>query len=133
MNFNTLKIFFYKLFFPSNVLITGSCSKCGSCCKNLLLMIYDDVIIDKATFENVQKTNAFYQNFEITGTTSDDELTFRCKLLIDNKCSIYKKRPFLCRNYPTAKMFKSGGSLHEKCTYVVKARKGFDFYLKNLS
>jgi Fe-S-cluster containining protein len=94
-------------------------------------MIYNDVIVDKATFEDVQKTNAFYQNFEITGVTPDNEITFECKLLIDNKCSIYNKRPFLCRNYPSTKMFKHGGSLHKNCTYELKARKEFDFYFKN--
>jgi len=130
MKFNQLKIWFYKLFKPSNIVITGYCSGCGSCCKNILLMIYNDTITDEATFIDIQKNNAFYKNLEITGSNSSNELTFKCNLLKENNCSVYKKRPLLCRNYPSVKMFKHGGSLHEECTYEIKAKKDFKYFLQ---
>lgn len=123
-----LTVFFQKLFFPSNAKIDGKCEKCGSCCKRILIYDGDNLIMDDVVFINLQKQYKFYQNLHISGKNDTGELYFSCSLLKNNLCSIYPKRPNICRKYPSLKMLKLGGGLHHECSYKIKPRKSFKYF-----
>lgn len=126
-----LKAFFYKIFFPSNLKRLGLCSHCGSCCKKMYIIEGEVLLTDEAKFYEMQKEILFYKNITIAGKNDNGELFFSCKLLIENKCSKYLKRPKICRDYPSIKMHKYGGTLFEGCTFKFKPRKSFRFYLES--
>lgn len=59
--------------------------------------------------------------FSARGRNSSGEIYFACDFIgRDNKCSDYKKRPQLCRTYPSVKMMQYGG--------IPKGDCGFYFY-----
>ena len=126
------------LIYPSNIKIIGKCNKCGQCCKTI--MLYSNVldtekqavfIKTEKEFLELQKTVPFYQNLHIVGSNSKGELSFECKYLKHNKCTIYKTRPDFCKSYPSVKMFQLGGSLHKNCGFKIIARKKFNYFMNN--
>jgi len=121
---------FYKFFFPSNLKIEGSCSKCGTCCKKIFIMIDDKSVFKEEEFYRLQRDILSYRYFAIAGRETSGELYFKCNLFKDNQCSKYKNRPLICRKYPSVDMLKYGGVLNDSCSYKMRARKSFDFFLK---
>ena len=128
-----LKALFYKIFFPSNVKIVGFCCQCGNCCRKMYIMDGEELLVDETKFYQMQKEILFYKNLTISGKNENGELFFQCNLQEKNKCTKYSKRPKICRDYPSEKMHKYGGTLFDGCTFKIKARKNFQFYLENNS
>jgi len=126
-----LKINFYKLFFPSNLKIEGYCSQCGVCCQKIHILIGYKVVTKEDEFFKLQRDFPSYNCLEISGQEESGELFFKCNLFKDNKCLKYKQRPLICRQYPSVNMLKYGGVLNESCTFQLKPKKSFGFYLKN--
>ena len=129
--FNWLGFQYNKIFYPSNLKIEGFCSQCGVCCQKLYILIDYKPVISEKDFYRLQKENPSYRYLEILGTDDKGELYFKCNLLKDNKCSKYKQRPIICRKYPNVDMLKYGGILYDTCTYKLKPRKSFDYFLMN--
>lgn len=136
--FKWLKFKAVKIIYPENIKITGLCLKCGKCCKTILIYSeksnYDNQAVFIKTideFEKQQKEVPFYKNLIISGKNSQDELYFKCRYLVDDRCSVYKLRPDFCKDYPSVKMFTLGGSLHNTCGYKITAKKPFKYYLDN--
>ena len=127
--YKLLKINLYKLFFPSNLKIEGHCSKCGVCCHKIYILIGYKSILNEKDFFKLQSENPSYKYLEIAGKDTNGEIFFKCNLFKNNSCSKYKRRPIICRRYPSVNMLKYGGVLNESCTYVLKPRKKFDFFL----
>jgi Fe-S-cluster containining protein len=119
------------MFYPSNLKIEGKCSQCGDCCRKLSLIIDDTPVKTEEDFKKAQEADKFCENLEIVGKNADDELYFKCKLLVGNLCSKYEERPLMCKEYPSPDMAKFGGSLYQNCTLKMSPRKGFKFYLEN--
>ena len=127
--FSKLRALFYKIFFPSNLKITGFCSKCGSCCRKMFIIEGGKMLADEKLFQEVQKLVPFYKNLTITGKNSNGELYFTCNLLKNNTCSTYTKRPKICRDYPSVKSHLYGGVLFSDCTFKLTPRKSFEYFL----
>lgn len=70
-----------------------------------------------------------YRRFYIRGKDEEGNLIFACKdVTEDGLCSVYNKRPRMCRKYPLPKIGYPG-KLHEGCGYTVED-KSFQTYLK---
>ncbi len=123
-----VKKFYYLKILKRKYYRHGSCAKCGACCRNIYIRHKNDVIKTKDDFENLKKTDSypFWKLIEITGA---DELglTFRCKLYDEeNKlCKKHKKRPGICKRYPSEEIFSMGAQLKEGCGYYFKPIESF--------
>lgn len=86
---------------PSPYTITGACKKRGVCCNKIAIQLhpkqYPHTILRKTAilwYENIY-------NFEhIANANEHNALIFRCNYLKNNQCSIYSRRPLICRRYP---------------------------------
>ncbi len=104
--------------------ITGECRQCGKCCN---YMYSFDTYTEKE-FRIMQFLYPKYKRFYIKGRDDEGNLIFACKLVTpDGKCSDYKHRLRMCRNYP-AKRINYPAKLHEGCGYKVNI-KTFEDYL----
>lgn len=105
--------------------ITGECIKCGKCCNYMYSV---DTYTEKE-FRFMQKLFPTYRRFYIKGKDDDGNLIFACKLVSsEGLCTVYNKRPRMCRNYPQKRIIYPG-KLHEGCGYKV-IKKSFEDYLK---
>ena len=95
----------FKLF-PPKYQIKGKCQKRGICCKNIGIYL-------SPTFWEYQWLKgwaiiyySFVYNFDYIGDDKDHKIIlFKCNYLKNNQCSIYNRRPFICRNYPEVRAF----------------------------
>ena len=130
--FNIIKSLYYEFlsyFVPEKIEyeITGSCKKCGKCCRYMYSV---DTYTEKE-FKIMQFLYPKYKRFYIRGKDEYGNFIFACKLVNDDgTCSDYKHRLRMCRNYP-AKKIMFNGIMHEGCGYTVH-KKEFKDYLKNI-
>ena len=70
----------------------GSCRRCGSCCRELYL----PVVV------STEKEVEFYKarGLPLSKGLNAVNLKIVCPHLKDNRCSIYSRRPDICREYP---------------------------------
>ena len=107
-------------FVPEQIIyeVTGECKKCGKCC-NYMYSI--DTYTEKE-FKIMQFLFPTYRRFYIKGKDDEGNLVFACKLVTsDGKCSVYDKRPQMCRKYP-AKRILYPAKLHDGCGYKVNIK-----------
>jgi len=118
-----------RLFFnPSNVVIQGECRKCGTCCRNLILVDGKKIVSSEEEFERLIKRVPDYAMFSIRpeSPNKDGDLIFHCSNLNhEGTCSIHATRPRICEGYPSKAMFVKDGNLFEKCGYYVKPAVSF--------
>ena len=106
--------------------VKGECKKCGKCCN---YMYSYDTYTEKE-FKIMQFLFPTYKRFYIKGKDEEGNFIFACKLVTkDGLCSVYNKRPKMCRKYP-AKRILYPAKLHEGCGYTVY-KKTFEDYLNS--
>ena len=120
-----------RIFFPSNMKITGKCRQCGECCRNIIIINEGKIIKDLTVFEQIKDSDPFYQNLIFHKICESGFLRFTCLYLLNNRCSAYQSRPVICKHYPSVRMFKYGGALTENCGFAIEARKSFSYFLDN--
>ena len=77
--------------------VSGHCNKCGKCCQDIRLKGADD----EKDFKLTQFFIPTYRRFVIKGKDENGDLILGCTLQnSDGTCSVYDKRPALCRNFP---------------------------------
>lgn len=104
--------------------ITGECKKCGKCCN----CIYSLDTYTEKEFKFMQILFPSYRNFYIKGRDEEGNFIFACKFVSEEGlCTIYKKRPKMCRVYPNKKIYFPA-KLHEGCGFKV-IKKNFEDYL----
>lgn len=103
--------------------ITGECTKCGKCCEN----IYAAYMYSEKDFELMKKIFPSYRRFYIKGKDEHGNLIFACQYLKNNLCSVYDKRPRLCRSYPQKRLARYA-KMPDGCGYTV-VKKSFKDYL----
>ena len=80
----------------------------------------------------------FYTYIEVVDK-DDNGLVFKCNKFDKEKhiCTIHKKRPAICRKYPSEIIFKMGAAIGEQCGYYFKPIDSFEEVLakqlKNLN
>ncbi len=108
--------------------ITGACKQCGKCCNYM----YSFDTYSEQEFKFMQALYPAYKRFYIKGQDDEGNLIFACKYVSeDGKCTVYKKRLRMCKNYPVKKL-KYAAKLHEGCGFQVET-KNFEDYLKGLN
>lgn len=118
---------FRSYFVPEklNYDIAGECKKCGKCCNYM----YSVDTYTEQEFKFMQALFPTYKRFYIKGKDEEGNFIFACKLVSeDGLCTVYNKRPKMCRNYPRKKI-KFSGNLHDGCGYKI-IKKSFEDYLK---
>ena len=126
---NFLKSVYYEFlsyFVPEKVVckIEGECKQCGKCCNYM----YSKDMYSEKEFKFMQFLFPSYRRFYIKGKDEFGNFIFACKdVTSDGKCSVYEKRPGMCRRYPV-KYLSFPVTLHEGCGYKVKYKK-FEDYL----
>ncbi|MBQ2644998.1 YkgJ family cysteine cluster protein [bacterium] len=106
--------------------VTGKCIKCGKCCKN----IYSAYMYSEQEFEFMKKIFPSYRRFYIKRRDEKGNFIFGCQYLKNNLCSVYEKRPRLCRSYPQ-KRLAIYSKMPDGCGYKVE-KKSFNEYLQNI-
>jgi len=91
--------------------LRGSCHKCGECCRQIVgdppRFVKDTMLLRLF----VAYHRAMHR-FEVTGRGPDGEVVFACAhVRQDGRCGIYRRRPLLCRNFPTRPFFEPPGIL----------------------
>lgn len=130
MLIDKIKTIYYELlsyFVPEKqeYIIEGECNMCGECCRN----IYSLDTYSEKEFRFMQFIYPPYRRFFIKGKDEEGNFVFSCKYIQDDgKCSVYDKRPKLCRNYPKKKL-NHYLKMPDKCSYRV-VKKDFREYLE---
>jgi hypothetical protein len=80
--------------------ILGACLKCGDCCR--LLAIHVPLFVAHREYLRNMVQWYYEENFGMIYETVADEvwMVFSCPNLKNNLCSIYNRRPRICRQYP---------------------------------
>ncbi len=117
---------FLSYFVPQKIKykIEGSCIKCGKCCRE----IRSYRLKNEKKLKFMQFFLPHYRRFFITGKDEYNNLILSCIYLKTNgECSVYEKRPRLCKNYPV-KTINFNAKLIEGCGFRI-IKKEFKDYL----
>ncbi len=133
---NTIKKYYHTKILKKKYYRTGSCLKCGACCQNIYVRHCGKVIKTKEEFEEIKKTDnySFYHHITVIGE-DDFGLIFECDWYDKEKklCKDHKKRPSICKNYPSEEIFSFGAQLQEGCGFDFKPIVSFDEVLARIS
>ncbi len=101
--------------------VTGQCLKRGICCHNIGVYLHKSILNRPILKHLVIGWYAFVYNFEVKGESPEAQVVvFRCRYLKNNRCSIYYKRPYICRQYPYPLRFFAKPSFLPGCGYSLK-------------
>ncbi len=111
--------------------IEGSCQKTGKCCQNLILIDRGKPVRTLKTFSTLVKREPYHKMFvPREELDSAGRLRFTCtNLTDDHRCSIYDKRPSMCKTYPEPTMIKMGGKLLSGCGFRLVYEKNFEKFV----
>ena len=129
MSIDFIKSLYYEFlsyFIPKKVKykVEGECLKCGKCCKEI--RAYG--MKSEKDLKIMQFFLPHYRRFFISKTDDKGDVVLSCKYLTENGlCSVYNKRPSVCKNYP-AKSINFNGEMIDSCGYKV-IKKQFKDYL----
>ncbi len=76
------------------------CTACGNCCKILVITLYHEEVEKIAKYLNISYKKMKKKYIERKTAEGFILKGQKCPFLHDNKCSIYKYRPEVCRSYP---------------------------------
>lgn len=103
--------------------IEGHCLKCGKCCKE----IRSYGLKTEKELKFMQLIFPWYKRFYILRKEDNGEFVLSCKFLgEDGKCTKYKIRPLVCRNYPR-KRINRNLEMPDGCGYKVIKKKFKDY------
>lgn len=129
MSIDFIKSLYYEFlsyFIPQKVKykVEGECLKCGKCCKEIRSL----GMKNEKDLKLMQFFLPHYRRFFILRTEINGELVLSCKYLDKNGlCSVYNKRPSVCKNYPS-KNINFNGEMIDGCGFTV-IKKEFKDYL----
>lgn len=131
--FENLKKFYLSKILRKYYIRTGKCKACGRCCQQIYVRHAKNVISDEKEFEYLKTLHYFYNYLKIVGK-DETGLIFECTKLDKNtgKCTAYKSRPLLCRQYPLEEIFMMGGGISDDCGYKFTPINSFEDIFKKL-
>jgi len=105
---------------------TGSCTRCGECCRNMKLLYNGKIVETLEEFEELVKSDSSFAIF--TPSEGDGPLTFTCSHILNKgTCGIYGTRPESCRRYPDpVQMENHGGDMIEGCGFELHRVESFE-------
>ncbi len=114
------------------LIVTGSCKNCGSCCRRINLEGKRGWLRYEEDFFEVVADFPEYARFQITGKDEQGFLRFSCTWLTDEGfCKDHKNRLDLCRNFPDKTLHFCGGTLPDGCGYMIREVRPFKKYLSD--
>lgn len=127
--FQKLKKFYYLKILKKKYYKTGKCVRCGCCCENIYVRHEGKVIKEIAEFEQIKLKDpySFYKHISVVGV-DEFGLLFSCNKFDKEKrlCKDHKKRPSICRNYPSEEIFSFGAQLQQKCGFCFTPIESFE-------
>ncbi|MGE4169111.1 MAG: YkgJ family cysteine cluster protein [Candidatus Margulisiibacteriota bacterium] len=95
-------------FLPKKYALDGGCLQRGVCCKNIAVYLSKSYWENEKLMRLAQWWYEFVYNFELRFIEEDSRvLIFKCRYLTpENRCGIYWRRPYICRNYPNFGFFE---------------------------
>ena len=102
------------------VLLSGTCRRCGSCCRRINLEAAGGWVRSKEVFAAVVQDHPEYSRFSIIGRDGQGFLLFSCSWCTEaGLCRDYHNRLPICRGFPDSSLLFSGGSLPAECGYML--------------
>lgn len=115
------------------VLVTGSCRGCGSCCRRINLEGRRGWLRSEEEFAALLCESPSYERFLVSGHDQQGFLQFSCSWLTPSgACRDHEKRPLLCRNFPDKGLHFCGGSLPLGCGFSFAEVRPFSRYLDDV-
>lgn len=101
-----------------DIMVSGSCKGCGTCCKRLNLEGARGWLRSENEFYEVVRDYPEFERFEILEKDEQGFLVFNCSWCSeDGLCKNYDERLLLCKNFPEKSLVFSGGKLPKGCGY----------------
>lgn len=101
--------------------IVGQCKQRGVCCQNIAVGVSNRINNTPLLLKIINWWYTFVYNFTLKGWYKNDAmLIYSCNYLKDGKCSIYWRRPLICREYPRSK--RIGQTTMPGCGYSLKKK-----------
>ena len=129
MSIDLIKSIYYEFisyFIPQKIKykVEGECNKCGNCCREIRMY----GLKNEKELKIMQFIFPWYKRFYITKKDEHGNYVLSCIYLNNNgTCDVYKKRPFVCRNYPK-KSIGFNAQMPDGCGYKI-TKKEFKDYL----
>lgn len=99
----------------------------------MLLLLDGKRIKNENDFISLMTREPEYSIFKHKDSLLDGTFIFECIALASgNKCSIYNKRPAICRDYPDLFLMACGAELDEKCGYTLHPPCEFEEIFKKI-
>lgn len=112
-----------RSFIKSKWVLDGKCNKCGKCCQEIKLYIDPKLANNNITYNIIVWWVSWLFRFDLIGIDRErSDLIFTCKMVSkDGKCTDYKWRPNICRNYPIVDYFDEPVTF-KTCGYKARLR-----------
>ncbi len=134
--YQKLKKFYYKRIKNKRYFRFGKCKMCGACCQNIYVRHNNKIIKTEEEFNDIKNKDdyIFYKYVNVVGS-DDFGLIFSCSKFDKEKklCTVHKKRPPICRNYPSEEIFTFGACLQENCGYRFEPIESFSEIFNKVS
>lgn len=101
--------------------IVGQCKQRGICCQNIAVGVSNRINNTPLLLKIINWWYTFVYNFTLKGWYKTDAmLIYSCNYLKNGKCSIYWRRPLICREYPRSK--RIGQTTMPGCGYSLQPK-----------
>jgi Fe-S-cluster containining protein len=107
------------------VVVRGSCTLCGRCCKDIIIREGGAYLTSRKAFEKAKERHPGLSRFYISGRRGS-LITLTCTLQSpEGLCTDHENRLELCRDYPHAGIYYSGLNLEKHCGYELVEEPSF--------
>lgn len=114
-----------------DVAVRGRCLRCGSCCRDLTLVINGRTISGTRDLKTLHAHAEDYRRFLPSGRDPEGNITVTCTYLgEDGACTVYDERPAICREHPARDLYYVGGDPGEGCGYRFERTRSFSAMLR---
>jgi len=124
MKTEALEFKFIHLFLKPEYSRKGNCQQTGVCCERLGIGVPKKWLKLEWLNRYLIWWHGYRYNFEYIGQY-ENNLIYRCRYLKDKKCSIYRFRPRLCREYPKQQLW-GFPDIHKTCGFSFLKRGKID-------
>ncbi|MEN8190223.1 MAG: YkgJ family cysteine cluster protein [Thermodesulfobacteriota bacterium] len=106
------------------LMVSGSCSGCGKCCRKINLEASTGWIRSQEQFQAMVRDHPEFARFEVIGKDEYGCLQFSCSWLTEEGlCRDHENRLWVCRDFPDKNLVFCGGGLPSGCGYrIVEVR-----------
>lgn len=108
--------------FPKRYRRSGRCRRTGVCCRNIGIAAPLWIFNSRPARRLVTWWYQYVNEFFLKGIYPEEQVfIFGCPYLKENQCSRYRRRPPICRNYPSGGFFLKPATF-KTCGFQFKVR-----------